>query len=145
MKFEMNNRNWEIIELSQEEMREVYSNYKWDGEPQDGRYYGLTYTANQKVYIDKDLCKEQKRQTLMHELMHCYLSCTLFSNSRDYTTEELCDISSNSHDIIHEIVEKYFCEDVEISRNILGKEIVKKINDSTLQIAQVPIMELNNG
>ena len=78
MKFEMNNRNWEIIELSQEEMRKVYSNYKWDGEPQAGRYYGLTYTDNQKVYIDKDLCQEQKRQTLMHELMHCYISCTLF-------------------------------------------------------------------
>ena len=37
-----------------------------------------------------------------------YLACTLFSNDRDYTTEELCDVSANSHDFIHETIEKYF-------------------------------------
>ena len=28
-----------------------------------------------------------------------YLACTLFSNDRDYTTEELCDVSANSIEV----------------------------------------------
>lgn len=108
MKFEMNNREWEIIELSQEEIREKIREYKYDGEPKEGRYFGLTYLDNSKIYIDKDLCLDQKKQTLKHELMHCYIGCYLFNIEKEYTEEDLCNISSNSHDIIHKIVEDYF-------------------------------------
>lgn len=108
MKFKMNNREWEIIELTQDEIRQHISDYKYDGMPGDGRYYGQTYYDEQKIYLDKDLHIEQKRMTLMHELMHCYIGCYLFQNSKDYTEEDLCNISSNSHNIIHEITEKYF-------------------------------------
>lgn len=105
----MNNRKWEIIELSQEEMKQHVKDYKWDGEPVEfGKYYGQTYLDEQKIYIDKDLHVEQKRQTLQHELMHCYIGCYLFNSSREYSEEDLCNISANSHDIIHKIVEKYF-------------------------------------
>ena len=109
MKFKMNDRTWEIIELSQEEIRKKYKEYKYDGEPQDGRYFGLTYMDSQKIYIDKDLHIEQKRQTLLHELMHCYIGCYLF-NHDNYTEEHICNISANSHDIIHKIVDDYFKE-----------------------------------
>lgn len=108
MKFEMNNREWEVIELSQEEIREKFREYKYDGEPKEGRYFGLTYLDNSKIYIDKDLCLDQKKQTLKHELMHCYIGCYLFNSEKEYTEEDLCNISSNSHDIIHKIVEDYF-------------------------------------
>lgn len=108
MKFVINNRTWEIIELSQEEMRQHIIDYKYDGDPQQGRYYGQTYYDEQKIYIDKDLHLEQKRQTLLHELMHCYIGCFLFINSKDYTEEDLCNVSACSHDLIHEIVEEYF-------------------------------------
>lgn len=106
MKFKINNRNFEIIEINQKEMRETFSIY--DGEPQTGRYFGLTYLDNGKVYIDKDLCIDQKKQTLKHELMHCYIGCYLFNDERQYTEEDLCNISANSHDIIHKITENYF-------------------------------------
>lgn len=36
MKFKMNNREWEVKELSQEEMREKFREYKYDGEPKEG-------------------------------------------------------------------------------------------------------------
>lgn len=108
MKFKMNNREWEIIEISQDEIREKFKEYKYDGEPQLGKYFGLTYMDKQKIYIDKDLHIEQKKQTLMHELMHCYIGVYLFNNSNKYDEEDLCNISANSHDIIHEIVERYF-------------------------------------
>lgn len=107
-KFKMNNRNWEIEELSQEQMREKFKEYKYDGEPSQGKYFGLTYQDTQKIYMDKDLHSQQKRQTLMHELMHCYIDCYLFDNCEKYGVEDLCNISANSHDIIHDIVEDYF-------------------------------------
>lgn len=106
MKFKMNNRDWEIIELSQEEMRKTFS--KWDGEPKEGRYFGLTFLDNDKIYIDSDLSVGQKRQTLLHELMHCYLGCYVDNTTREHDEEALCNLSANSHDIIHKIVEDYF-------------------------------------
>lgn len=112
MKFKMNNRIFEIIELSQEEMKQHVKDYKWDGEPIEfGRYYGQTYLDEQKIYIDKDLCLDQKKQTLKHELMHCYIGCYLFNAEKEYTEEDFCDISANSHNIIHKIVEDYFERD----------------------------------
>lgn len=107
-KFKMNNRDWEIEELSQEEMREKFKDYKYDGEPQAGKYFGLTYQDAQKIYLDRDLHIQQKKQTLMHELMHCYIGCYLFDNCEKYSVEDLCNISANSHDIIHNIVKDYF-------------------------------------
>ena len=105
MKFKMNNREWAIQEVDQQEMRQLIKEY--DGLVEDyGRYFGSTQPAIQKIFIDKDLATEQKRQTLMHELLHCYIICYLF-NIKDYNEEDLCNISANSHDIIHEIVEQW--------------------------------------
>lgn len=108
MKFKMNNREWYIEEVEQQEIRQLIKEY--DGVVEDyGKYFGSTQSAIQKIFIDKDLALEQKRQTLMHELLHCYIICYLFS-IKDYNEEDLCNISANSHDIIHKIVEDYFKE-----------------------------------
>lgn len=107
MKFKMNNRNWEIIELSQDKMRETFT--KYDEPSKTGRYLGLTYVDNNKIYIDKDLCLDQKKQTLKHELMHCYIACYLFDGEdKSFSEEDLCNISSNAHDIINKIYLNYF-------------------------------------
>ncbi|MBR5303415.1 MAG: hypothetical protein IKU37_01145 [Candidatus Gastranaerophilales bacterium] len=110
MKFKMNDREWEIKELTQEEIRQHFINYKYDGEPVGGKYYGLTYMDEQTIYIDCGLHIEQKKQTLMHELMHCYIGCYITHQEKQYTEEDLCNISANSHYIIHKIVEEYFKE-----------------------------------
>ena len=110
MQFIINDRTWKIIELSQDEIKNHIIDYKYDGEPESGRYYGQTYFSEQKIYLDKDLHIQQKKQTLLHELMHCYIGCFLFQNSRDYTEEDLCNISASSHNLIHKIVEDYFKE-----------------------------------
>lgn len=106
MKFLMNNREWEIKELSQDEMRETFT--KYDQKQESGRYFGLTWADTGMIYLDKDLCLGQKIQTLKHELMHCYIYCHLFDGDKSYTEEDLCNISANAHDSIHEIVVKYF-------------------------------------
>lgn len=127
MKFKMNNRDWEIIELSQDKMRETFA--KYDEPSKNGRYFGLTYVDNDKIYLDKDLCLDQKKQTLKHELMHCYIACYLFnSGEKQFDEEDLCNISSNSHEIIHDIYSRYFKTETTTSINKNRRRV--KINDN---------------
>lgn len=107
MKFEINGLEWIIKEVSQQDFLEY--NQK-NGIDESGRTYsGRTLILEQEIWISKDLSKGQKRKTLYHELMHCYIINYITFMSMDNIDEELwCDISSNSHDLIHEIVENYF-------------------------------------
>lgn len=107
MKFKMNNRTWDILELDQKKFWEA------DGKIQtekDGDFFGRCLFKDQEIWLDKELTTEQKRQTLMHELMHCYIGSYLTYNVDSYTEDTLCDISANSHDIIDKIVNDYFKE-----------------------------------
>lgn len=139
MKFKMNNRTWEIVELSQEEIRQHMIDYKYDGAPEEGKYYGLTYCDEQKIYLDKDLNKEQKKQTLYHELMHCYIASYLTLTLGNISEEILCDISANSHEIIHKIVEDYFeCKEQNKTEIDIGKMFARRIEESQRTI-KIPI------
>ena len=103
MKFKMNNQNWTIEEISQEKLKEENNDtdiHTW--------YHGLTVYSSNKIYLWKDMTIDVKRQTLLHELMHCYIGCYCSFQDMQYTEDILCNICANSHDIIHEIVEKYF-------------------------------------
>lgn len=132
MKFKMNDREWEIVELSQDDMRQVFKDYKWDGEPKEGRYFGLTYFDCQKIYIDKDLCMGQKIQTLAHELMHCYIGSYISNSSlKTYTEEDLCDICANSYLMIDNIIfDFYDCKNGnKQSVGVLEAENKENVND----------------
>lgn len=101
----MNNREWEIKEISQE-MFEPSNN-----EAEQGDCFGLCDYEQQIIYLWQDLHQQQKRATLMHELMHCYIGCYFsFEDIGNYPEDVLCNIAANSHDIIHQIVEDYFKE-----------------------------------
>lgn len=106
MKFEINNQNWIIKEISQDEMREEMKKHN-DRPTEDGRYFGLTYSDIQTIFIDKDLCAERKRITLLHELGHCYINTYITHQDRKYNEEDVADIIANSHDIIRKIIDKY--------------------------------------
>lgn len=111
MKFIINNREWEIKEVSKDWLLEEFKK-----EYEDAVYcFGLTRYFQQIIYLNNELCNQVKKQTLYHELMHCYLWSYL-SNQFEYNEEQLCDVSANSHDIIHEIVSDYF-KDVELLQN----------------------------
>lgn len=107
MKFKINNKRWLIKEIPQSEMREVLQEHN-DKPTEYGKYYGLTYMDNQTIYIDKDLCSDRKRSTLLHELGHCYIATFITHEDKQYNEEDVVDIISNSHDIIRNIVDKYF-------------------------------------
>ena len=101
MKFEINNKIYEIKEVSQEELQ------KEQGEI-EGTYFGLTIPSKQEIWLWKELKREQKRQTLLHELFHCYSFNYLTFNAIDFKEDDWADVSANSHDIIHKITEDYF-------------------------------------
>lgn len=105
MKFKMNNHQWEMIEISKDKIKEIYE--KETGE-ETLYVYGLTKYDNHKIYINEELCYDMKRKTIMHELMHCYKEEYISLELDNIEEETLCNISANSHDIIHNIVEQYF-------------------------------------
>ena len=114
MKFKINNREWKIIEASQEFIKNMQNIRRANNEENlksiDTRYYGITYCDIQKIYIDEDLPKDRKKSTLIHELTHCYIDNYITHCDKKYTEEDVADIVANSYDIVHEIVEKYFEE-----------------------------------
>ena len=102
-KFRINRETWEIIEVAQDEFIE-----HGEKTQDNGFFFGQTHFHTQKIWIDKDLSEDKKKKTLYHELMHCYLKSFIASGDMNFDEESLCDISANSHDYIHEIVEDYF-------------------------------------
>ena len=102
-KFKINNRDWEILEIDADALLQKYKEY----DEQALYCFGYTKYDKQTIFINKEMRQQVKKQTLYHELMHCYIWS--FANiHNEYSEEELCDISANSHDIIHKICEDYF-------------------------------------
>lgn len=102
MEFKMNGRTWEIKEVSQEALR------LQNGEIDGAYFFGLTIPNRQEIWLWEDLKEQQKRQTLLHELMHCYSFSYITFNMVEFKEDDWADISANSHDIIHDIAESYF-------------------------------------
>ena len=100
--FEMNGSIYSIKEVSQDYLSTQVV------DENDGYYYGQTRFQSQEILIDKDLSYVQKRKTLYHELMHVYIREYLTTRDISPNEEVMCDISANSHDIIHNIVKGYF-------------------------------------
>lgn len=105
MKFTMNDREWLIKEIEKEEIIEIYEK---ETKQETITVYGITKFENNTIYLNKEMCYDMKRQTLMHELMHCYIKEYISLSMESFDDEGLCNISANSHDIIHKIVEDYF-------------------------------------
>lgn len=110
MEFKINNRTWNIVEMTQEEIKAEMKKH-YDKPDDEGKYFGLTYSDIQTIFLDKDLCQEQKRTTLIHELTHCYIeSFITHMSNKEFSEEDVCDIVSYSHYIIKDVVDQYFKE-----------------------------------
>ena len=105
MKFKMNDREWIIKEVEQNELCSAHNDFSGDG-----CHYGTTFPNNQEIWLYKDIKKETKEKTLYHELMHCYLYSFISFNNIDFSIDDFCNISANSHNIIHKIAKEYFNE-----------------------------------
>ena len=112
--FKINNRNWIIEEKSQEEIK-TFQNERRANENENiksiiPRYYGVTYVDIQKIYIDKDLPNDRKKQVLVHELTHCFIAEYITHSEKQYDEEDIADINSNAFYVIKEIMDNYFKE-----------------------------------
>lgn len=106
MKFTINNRKWEIKEVDGNWLLEEYQK-----EYDNGVFcFGLTKYDTQTIYLNKDMKNDVKKQTLYHELMHCYI-WNFCAKSVEFNEEVVCDISANSHEIINKIVKDYLKEE----------------------------------
>ena len=113
MKIKMNNIEYEIKEMTQQE----YKNFRIEEEKataseitdtSKGCWFGASHHYQNIIFLDKNLPKDRKRNVLIHELTHCYISEYISHQEKQYNEEDVADISANSHDIIHKIIEKYF-------------------------------------
>lgn len=119
MKFKMNNSDWEIKEISNAEMNDMFG--------EDGYTDGVTCYGEHKIYLNKEIL--DVRRTLMHELMHCFLYEYGHNQNADksFSYDDVCEVSACSHDMIHEIVEEYFKPNVVINVDVDGKKIAEGI------------------
>ena len=61
MEFEMNNHEWEILELPKEQIKLIYEK---EMNEETLYVYGLTKYDNHKIYINKELCFDMKRKNI---------------------------------------------------------------------------------
>lgn len=128
LKFKINNDVWQIEEKKKDELKELY-----ETGTQEKTYFvfGVTVKSKHCIYINQDMCKEQKIKTLKHELTHCYIWEYGLYNVMDINEEVICDIVACSNDFINEVIEQYK------NKGIKYTEVeVDKIN-------QIPIMLYN--
>lgn len=107
MEFIINNDKWIIEEKSKDELKKIYEE---DIEEKAYFVFGVTNKAQHIIYINKDMCEEQKRKTLKHELTHCYIWEYGLYNVTDVNEETICDLVASSNDFINDITNKYFKE-----------------------------------
>lgn len=104
MKFKINNNDWEIKEISNAEM-----NILCGSDLKETFTHGNTSYNENVIYINKDT--PNKRKTLYHELMHCFMYEYGHNQwGKSFNHEDICEISACSHDMVHKIVEDYFKE-----------------------------------
>lgn len=107
MKFECNNMTYEIIEVEEDELKEIYLKSHIDCKKEEIYVYGDTDYTEHLIRISKNLNEQEKIRTLKHELCHCWMYNTANSNHSEYDEEHICEIVACSNDFINEVVESY--------------------------------------
>lgn len=107
MKFNCNGANYEITEVSLDELKEEYIKDHPNRKEEEIFLYGRTSYINHTIKINKDLNEEEKIRTLKHELCHCWMWNTANSSQEEYDEEHICEMVACSNDFINEVVKEY--------------------------------------
>ena len=107
MKFTINNDEWEIKDKSKEELKTLYEEAM---EEKAYFVFGVTEKSTHTIYINKDMCYQQKIKTLKHELTHCFIWEYGLYNVENVNEETICDLVASSNDFINDVVHKYIEE-----------------------------------
>ena len=103
IKFKINNHTWTIEHKPMEEMVEKYRRIS----PDACDCFGLTFRQFNKIYINENLCEEERIKTLKHELTHCFIWEMGFYYANFDDEEMICEFVASISDFINEIVNKY--------------------------------------
>ena len=104
MKFLINNDIWHVLEKDNKNISE-----KYNSETDEKSYFtfGLTIYSKHEIWINKEMCYEQKIKTLKHELTHCYIWEYGLYNAPNFNEEMVCDLVSSINDFINDIVNRF--------------------------------------
>lgn len=100
--FEINNHEWHIAIMSEQDLLKEYHKRSLDAYS----CMGLTFYKEHMIWIAKELCHDEKIRTLKHELTHCYIWENGFYNV-DFNNEELvCDFVASIYDFIEKVLKE---------------------------------------
>lgn len=107
MDFTINNHRWIVYEVDSQLLNELVKKAIGDNVVCS---FGITKYDGQSIYINEEMCKDQKIRTLKHELMHAYIWEMGMYNVPTFNDEMVCDLVASSNDFINEVVERYIKE-----------------------------------
>ena len=106
MEIIVNNNKWLIVNVKTRNLIEMYK--ETYGENEDVVFtYGLCKYPAHVIYINEEMCEEQRVKTLKHELTHCYIWEYGLFNVPNFTDEMVCDLVASINTWMNEVVEKY--------------------------------------
>ncbi len=104
MEFLINGQKWKILIKTKQELIN-----KYNSEHEDKAVYafGVTIYSDHEIWINEELCPDQKQNTLRHELAHCFIwSYGLYNTTGDHD-EAMCDLISASNEFIYNVVHQF--------------------------------------
>ena len=104
MTFVINNQEWFVFEKDKSVLLDKYNS---ENEDKATFAFGVTFYPEHEIWINKEMCLEQKIKTLKHELTHCFIFNYGLFNVPNFSEEMVCDLVSSINDFINEIVEKF--------------------------------------
>ncbi len=104
MKFTINNNEWTIIEKDSDTMLKTY---KENVDDRATFAFGVAIFPTHEIWINKDMCIDQKIRTLKHELTHCFIYSYGMYNVPEFNEEMVCDLVASITDFIDEVINKY--------------------------------------
>ena len=103
MIFYINKTEWQILEVAEDEIMKALQK---EEENKIISAYGLCNYKSHEIWLDKAMCREQKYQTLVHELTHCYF-WTYGVRFDEYPEEVVCDMEYGLLNFVGEILDKW--------------------------------------
>ena len=98
--FYINKHKWKVEIRPEEDLLTEYHKRQ----PNAYGCLGLTFYKEHKIWLAEELCKDELKRTLKHELTHCYIWENGFYNV-DFNNEEMiCDFVASIYDFIENIL-----------------------------------------
>jgi Zn-dependent peptidase ImmA (M78 family) len=110
MKVKINKAAYTIKEL-----KDILSYIGEDSNNGEKIVYGACSFEDRTVYIKRDLPKDLKKDTLIHELAHAFMF-EFGHDNRSYNLEMVCNMFAAFGDTIVSITNKYMNKDIKIKK-----------------------------